>query len=325
MDEKRLESEYRRLKQQEAPDLWNRIEANLKDHPGEEKAPERTGHVPSFQHERRIFQMSAAAAAVVAAVIAVRVTLPGQKGGALIEKSVMMETMAETALQVPEGEAGAVMGDGAPDTWEEEDASESKMARSAGKGAEDEAMPELTGTPKHPIRVPVNAVTVPEDEQYFCEELLSDAELLCGGMVTEAFLEKDSSGKAVKVVYEVSLDQVYYAEDYTTGMEKITVKSPIVKTDGDEAYILYQLQAGGTYLLPLWKQEGEWELLYPFAPQIQVTESGAYLFHSGYVSLMNQNTSVVKAEPEGRNDYYYDRMLMRKDDNFLSELIGLIE
>ena len=33
MDEKRLEEEYRNLKRQAAPDLWARIDANLKDHP----------------------------------------------------------------------------------------------------------------------------------------------------------------------------------------------------------------------------------------------------------------------------------------------------
>ena len=32
MDEKQLEQEYRSIKQQAAPDLWDRIERNLKEH-----------------------------------------------------------------------------------------------------------------------------------------------------------------------------------------------------------------------------------------------------------------------------------------------------
>ena len=31
MDEKRLEQEYRKLKHQQAPDLWKRIEENLRE------------------------------------------------------------------------------------------------------------------------------------------------------------------------------------------------------------------------------------------------------------------------------------------------------
>jgi hypothetical protein len=176
-----------------------------------------------------------------------------------------------------------------------------------------------------PVAVPENAVTTAEDSQYFSEDILRDTQLLCGGTVTNVSFEQDQSGKAVKVVYEMTLDQVYFSEDYITGTETITVKSPIVRTDGDEVYILYQLQAGGTYLLPLHKPEQDWELLYPFAPQIQVTGDGAYLFHSGYSSLMNEDTSVVIGSPEGNNDYFYDRMVLRDDKDFLSELLALIE
>ena len=72
-------------------------------------------------------------------------------------------------------------------------------------------------------------------------------------------------------------------------------------------------------------EDGVWELLYPFAPQIQVTGDGAYLFHSGYASLVSSEASVVIGSQEGESDYYYDRMLLRDDDNFLSDLISLVE
>lgn len=176
-----------------------------------------------------------------------------------------------------------------------------------------------------PLAVPEDAVTVPEDSRYFSEAIFRDTELLVGGTVTDVTLEYDGDGKAVKVVYEMNLDQVYYAEDYTTGLETLTVKSPIVETEGDEVFILYQLQPGGTYLLPLWQKDGDWELLYPFAPQIQVTGDGGYLFHSGYASLVTGDTSVVLGSQEGENDYYYDRMLLREDGNFLSDFVSLVE
>ena len=49
------------------------------------------------------------------------------------------------------------------------------------------------------------------------------------------------------------------------------------------------------------------------------------MFHSGYATLMNDETLVVTGTPQGSNDVYYDRMVLRKDDNFLSEFLSLVE
>lgn len=312
MDEKQLKAEYRKWRQQETPDLWSRIESNLKEHPDRDKEQEEMQKIRSFQPGRRIFQTSAVAAAAVAAMVAVKMSVPDSIG----DKSAWMGTKTETIAQITGGEEAAVMEAGELDTWMEEGGNEDS-------GVVDEEQLMLAAC--HPVAVPEDAVTIPADDQYFSEAILKDAQLVCRGTVTDVSLEEDSSGKAVKVVYKVSLDQVDYAEDYVVGMDEITVKSPIVKTDGDEVYILYQLQIGGTYLLPLLQQEGGWELLYPFAPQIQVTGEGGYLFHSGYATLMNDETLVVTGTPQGSNDVYYDRMVLRKDDNFLSEFLNLVE
>ena len=56
-----------------------------------------------------------------------------------------------------------------------------------------------------------------------------------------------------------------------------------------------------------------------------MTGDGAYLFHSGYASLVTEDTSVVIGIQEGENDYYYDRMLLREDGNFLSDFVSLVE
>ena len=102
------------------------------------------------------------------------------------------------------------------------------------------------------------------------------------------------------------------------------MNSPIVRAEGDEAWLLYQMEPGKTYLLPLKKTEGNWELLYPFAPQIQLTGKQGYLFHSGYTSLINETTQVTAGVQEGENDYFYDRMLLREDEGFLSDFLELI-
>lgn len=338
MDEKMIEQEYKKLKQQAAPDLWSRIEMNLAEHPERDAKAVQTGdgRMASAQEPadpgkrgktlRRIpawrpaYGVAAAAALVVVSVFASRQV--GNKS--MAPEMMMQETMAaaEAAPMLPEQEEAGAVGEIAAGAGSKAFAEHGFFAGSA-DGVLSYADLELAAY--QPLTVPDEAVTVPEDSSYFSEAILGDTGLLCGGTVTDVALERDEAGTAVKVVYEISLDRVYYSEDYTTGMETLTVKSPIVKTQGDEAYILYQLQKGGTYLLPLENRDGVWELLYPFAPQIQVTGDGAYLFHSGYASLVSSEASVVIGSQEGESDYYYDRMLLRDDDNFLSDLISLVE
>lgn len=338
-DEKRLEQEYRELKCRQAPDLWERIEGNLQKHPERNpqagtNAPEviiGAGRRPGRFKRNQVYGMATVAAAVLVLLVAAPEFLKGRGGKDAMpnQTAPLMAGAAEAAPEM-EGEAGAETEAAVPESAaipQERAAAEKNVLSSTRDHLPDGvlAYDQLQLASYQPVALPKNAVSVAEDSQYFSEEILKDAELLCGGTVTGVSLEQDASGKAVKVVYEMALEQVYYAEDYTTGMETVTVKSPIVKADGDEMYILYQLQPGGTYLLPLHKPDQDWELLYPFAPQIQVSGDGAYLFHSGYTSLMNEDTSVVVGRPEGDNDYFYDRMVLRRDEDFLSDLLKLVE
>ena len=359
MDEKRLEQKYREIKRQAAPDLWNRIEEGLKVHPERQMAADKEPEEPPAErfkiikkNRSRIYGMAAAAAAMLAVMI-VYPKISGEKAAAT--EGVNWNSGQETAEAGP-----SMLAAGAPETAEPMDRAfpESKQSEAApgmGNGVtENQAAADRKGEDEksragslsggksrlkdgvvhygqlkaavyQPVTIPQNAVTIPEDAQYFSEAVLRDAQLLCSGTVQSVSFEEDSSGKAVKVVYELILKQVYYAEDYITDMDRIVVKSPIIKTEGDEMYVLYQLQPEGTYLLPLCRNDGDWELLYPFAPQIQVTGDGEYLFHSGYASLVNDSASLVIGSQEGRNDYYYDRMVLRKDEEFLSDLLALVE
>ncbi len=182
----------------------------------------------------------------------------------------------------------------------------------------------LSLTPYTPMTVP--AKTMSYDAVHFSEDILKDTEFLCQGTVTRARLETDQEGNAVMITYDIALDQVYYSQDYVSGADSITVAAPIVPAQADsgsESHVLYQLQPGASYLLPLKRQDQDWQLLCASAPQVQVTREGAYLFHSGYATLADDHARVVVKDSEGTNDYYYDRMLLREDDSFLLDFLAL--
>ena len=303
MDEKRLEREYRKWKRQTSPDLWERIDKNLKSHPERDAAAEEekteNGSLAAYVTIpfSRGSMLFTAAAIILFFVVVWRnpqVLDSLRRGDRHVEETGFAGIAAETTA---DGEDSGMPGD----------REEVSYASHAGR-----------------LCVPEGAVTVSEQERYFSEAVLSDTELLFSGQVLGAGLEYDEGGRAVRISYELQIQQVYYAEDYISGMEQITVKSPIIKADSDEAYVLYQMKAESEYLLPVKKSEGEWELIYPFAPQVQRTADGAWQFHSGYASLVNDTALVIAGEQEGDNDFYYDRLLLREDSSFIPEFVALV-
>lgn len=330
-----LEQKYKDLMRQSAPDLWSRIEGSLKEHPDRAVCRENVRDEKAVLHgfvlsrktvyKRMAFGTAASAAAVflmMAAIPRISSLFPaGNQAGT--------ETEAFDGIQAEAGMAAET----AP-AFEEYEATDLRTAAAD----EDRALADsgtLTpagvvlysqlGLPAYKsLTLPAGAVTLPEDTMYFSEDILGDTQLLCLGTVTSVVLEEDPAGNPASLVYDIRLDSVCYSEDYTADFKSLTVKSPIIKSEGGSSQILYQLQAGASYLLPLKRQDTDWELLFPFAPQIQAVGNGAYLFHSGYVSLADSNTSLVVGEQEGANDFYYDRMLLREDDDFLSDFISLV-
>lgn len=137
MDEKRLEEEYRNLKRQAAPDLWARIDANLKDHPernadmktnqeAQEKQERKNGQKKEKQKDRgkiRRYYGAAAAAAAVVVLAAVRPVMEGGFAGGL-SKSQSAATAAaaaegvmteETMAEIMAGETMAACEEGLSD------------------------------------------------------------------------------------------------------------------------------------------------------------------------------------------------------------------
>ena len=304
IDDRKLTRRYKEMQEQGAPDLWNRIESELQPVDRSVEVPQ---GLTAYQEQNngkagketgrpyRKFGWVAAAAAVLGViVIGSRQGIPaGDMSGstAIVSENGVTEAVAEDF----------------------ENASATTLAS--------DAVLLKTST----LQVPANARTVPYDAEYFSEDILRETDLLCGAVITDVSFIYDDQGNAIYVNYDMTVSKVYYAEDYVSGMDEISVTSPIIETDGDEAYLLYQMQIGRHYLLPLTGQQGNWELLYPFAPQIQVLDEQSYQFHSGYSSLINYRTEVTKGTSEGENDFYYDRMLIREDSDFITDLISLVK
>lgn len=333
MDEKQFEQDYRNWKRQAAPDLWDRIDGKLKNYPEREpgcavKADGKSG-MKNFSGRRWIYPLAAGFAAMLCLAMAVpglyqkrSVLSRGEAGfGEETSAAQFQETTAAAQLQETMAAAGSdVMAAGEGEIMAAGGGEAITAEESEGDAWDRDAVLTMAR-----LTVPEDALVASFDSAYFSQAILSDTELLCTGTVEDASLEYDSQGRAVRVAYQLSLKQIHFAQDYLTKTDQITVKSPIVKAEGDEAWLLYQMEPQKTYLLPLKKQEGNWELLYPFAPQIQLTDTQGWLFHSGYSSLINEDTQVVAGEKEGENDYYYDRMLLREDDRFLSDFLELIQ
>lgn len=341
MDEQRLKQEYQNWKRQSAPELWDRIEKNLKNYPERKLAKqeiqvEQRNRKTGRRAGRKIFYGAAGAAAVICLMVSVsgwyRGFLVRQGEGkegydTVFEAGIAEETRIAKETGIAEETRVAEETGIAGETRVAEEARIAEEAEGAEEANGESKMQSeviLTGNADI-LRVPEDAVAVPTDSAYFSQAVLADTELVCAGKIDDVSLEYDQQGRAVKVCYQFAVDQVYYAQDYFTGTENITVKSPIIQAEGDEAYLLYQMRKGKMYLLPLKKQEGDWELVYPFAPQVQVTDGQGYLFHSGYSSLVNEETQVVRGEQEGENDYFYDRMLLREDGEFVADFLRLVE
>ena len=300
--ESMLKQEYRDLKCQNTPMLWDRIETNLKEHP---ERIMRNADKTTPQSQWRTFSIAGAAAAFLLVIsLPWHVSRLRSNSSGTEETSYYQYESTQPVSQETDSET----------TQKNQDFTSQGVLYYS----------QLNLTEYESLSLPTGAVTVSEDSAYFSEALLRDTQLLCLGTVASVTLETNENQQTAFLVYDVVVDSVNYSEDYVTDLTRLTIKSPIVRAIGQKNEILYQLQKGETYLLPLKKQAESWELLFPFAPQIQKTEDGAYLFHSGYNSLIDDQTSVVVMDQEGSNDFYYDRMLLRNDDTFLSDYLSLI-
>ncbi|SDI55966.1 hypothetical protein [Proteiniclasticum ruminis] len=155
----------------------------------------------------------------------------------------------------------------------------------------------------------------------FTEELLTESAAFIKGTVTEIAFESD------KVIYTVLVSKVYGPSEGVEEGKSITITNDLY-TYTSLAGSVEKLQVDRTYLIPLTLREEEgkevYSVLYPFAPQIQMTKDGQYLYPDHYTSLDTEEAKVVEMDTE-EGYGYYGTMKLREDDSFEKDLEKLAE
>lgn len=192
------------------------------------------------------------------------------------------------------------------------------------------AYAELNLADIQPVKLPTVTVAESPQTRYFTMDSFADTELLVQATVQSINFIYNGNQEAHSVIYTVLTDNVFYSEGdypamvrYSDGTEMLTVISPIIQADD---VWMYPLQVNRTYLLPLTVTDtGAINLVFPYAPQIELSLDGFCVFHSGWQALVNDNTGYLLVDCVHPDDYFYDRMLIRPADGLAKDLIRIIK
>lgn len=176
----------------------------------------------------------------------------------------------------------------------------------------------------------------------FTEELLSESQAVIKGTVTKVWFKNyqnpDVSGELRRqtVVYEITVDKVFYSKDALKAGDKVLLENDLY-TYTSLANSVDQLKSNCQYILALIDNgetvdskggpespESNLSVLYPFAPQIEVTQDGQYLFPDHWTTLINSTTQTVTMDGENTSGYYGE-MKLRSDADFETNFQKIVD
>ncbi len=147
----------------------------------------------------------------------------------------------------------------------------------------------------------------PVGDDYFVEEnVLAETEIFMDVIVDKVYLSDTGN----EFVYELKRAGNEFDEDCP---ETLTIASAT-------NFIMLENRE---YLLPLkTNKDGEYELVFDNAPQIEITLDGGMIFHNGWSTLDADGKSIDVIYPKGKaDDFFYDRMKF----SYTSDLPLLLE
>lgn len=136
------------------------------------------------------------------------------------------------------------------------------------------------------------------------------------------------------VVYEIKVDKVWYGDDISG--ETIIVEDmffysdPVLMIKEGKRYVLPLYDAGESILLnddfaeDDIKRESGLSIIYPYHPQIEITNDGEYLISDDWKTLTEKNSKKVIMDTLDDNNYYYDKMCLIDEDSFAQQISILI-
>ena len=323
------EQQCREALQQNIPDkeaLWKRIEANLPAQPAQQPVAETPKRRISM-----VYRTIAAAACFVfvAGGLAVWGLSQGAKNAKQSETAFPSysnkvefagEQAAEEAVaEAPEEEAEAYepQGEAAAPAMDDQalDFAGEYLNGDTAKSEEAKRDNKLTYAQlKVPQTTEIAAATdrskLKTEDSYFTEESVLEntfaivrAEVLRGS-------QDETSGM---MTYTLVVQESYSRGEGPGETLTLSTSSP------------YLMEKGHVYYLPLHYDDsisGDWELSYADAPQIECTQDGKILYHSGWATLLQSQSIPVACEPQYDSDFFYDRMYLT-DSTALEELLDV--
>lgn len=323
MNDKDLIKAYKNLKNSEAPDLWNRIEKSIDTASSAEKVNGNAQAQPVLAHPDKILPLKkynklifSSAAVILVVLVAVAVT--------------RISFFDKSSFNAADNSGGSFIN--SESSQSEEKSEKNFYADLSDTVSYDmpKAYKDLKLADIQPVRLPTVTVSQSPQTKYFTIEAFADTGLLVQATVQNISFIYNNEKEAHSVVYTVLADNIYYSSaDYPTsklnsdGSAILTIISPIVQADD---VWMYPLQVNRTYILPLTVTDNDTiSLVFPYAPQIELSLDGFCVFHSGWQVLIDGNTGFLSVDCIHPDDYFYDRMMIRQSSDFVRDLTCLIE
>lgn len=150
------------------------------------------------------------------------------------------------------------------------------------------------------------------------------------------------------IVYEVKVDEIYLDDGKIKAGEILKVEQNCFNGCYLTDSALLDLKINRQYILPLFyagekilyegsldlqnyaegdiSRDGQYSIVYSFAPQIEVTLDNEYIFHDGWKSLITDKTvDVIMPSDNHEESFYDDKMKLRGDNDFIADLDTLIK
>ena len=316
--EKKIREKYIEMNDEAAPDmdaLWSRIE---------EKLPEKNEETTPVTSKPRIKMNRIVSFAVpLAACIIAVIALPQLMNSADNSPSPIISdgNYAEDAQASPAAEENSDnQFNDAADNAQAEQAEQIDQAQPSGD-AQDTYRSALEAygstveyemlslNPSETVSVKPAGIRGSDNSKYFVEdEVLESTQLFCRASVKDVYFSDGGD----TVCYTLEADETIYRGS-ETDTEKKTITAIATVTNGEmfKDKSEYLLCENRTYLLPLRMENSvtdTYRIVFPYAPQIEITLDNYYIFHNGWNTLTDGEISDVICTSQGNDDYYYDRM-----------------